>query len=87
VCVDGTSQAPPRGSFLLRSEQELIGARIVVSQGSRTLAAERVRRVGPGRSTRIASDWASRVVAGDGAVTLRVEGGRRRRAWRAQGPR
>jgi thioredoxin reductase len=82
VAVGGASGAPPRGSFLLRAERELIGARILVRQGSRTLASEKVRRVGPGRSTRIASDWTDRVTAQDGTITVHVEGGRRRRAWR-----
>ena len=49
--------APPRGRFLLRSGEALSRAVVELSQDGRQLWRGRLRRIGPGRSTRIPADW------------------------------
>jgi hypothetical protein len=65
--------------LLLRSERELIDARLAASQDGRRLWTGRVRRIMPGRSVRIRSDWTAEVEVGGGPVTLRVLSSRARR--------
>ena len=55
--VSREKDAPPRGHFALRSSELLGRTRIEIRQGERTLWSGRVRRLVPGRSTRIPAGW------------------------------
>jgi thioredoxin reductase len=52
---------PPRGRFLLRSNVFLSRPRIEIRQGERLLWAGRIRRLIPGRSTLLPSEWLAQV--------------------------
>jgi thioredoxin reductase len=52
---------PPRAHFLLRSSAFLSRPRIEIRQGERLLWAGRIRRLIPGRSTLLPSEWLARV--------------------------
>jgi thioredoxin reductase len=67
---------PPRGRFLLRAAERVTAARIEIVQGGRQLWSGRVRRVGPGRSARMAADWLSEVDPDGGPVSIRLLGRR-----------
>jgi thioredoxin reductase len=69
--------APPRGRFVLRSRQALAGALVELSQDGRRLWRGRLRRVGPGSSTRLPADWARAVDARGGPVVVRLVSARR----------
>jgi thioredoxin reductase len=69
--------APPRGRFLLRSGEALSRAVVELSQDGRQLWRGRLRRIGPGRSTRIAADWTRGVDALGGPVFARLLAARR----------
>lgn len=64
--------APPRGRFLLRATEKLARPRIEIVQGERRLWSDRLRRLGPGRSARVAPSWVSEVDPGGGPVTTRL---------------
>lgn len=64
--------APPRGRFLLRSTERVDGARVEVTQDGRRLWTGRVRRLGPGRSTRLPARWITAVDPYGGPVTARL---------------
>ena len=63
---------PPRGRYLLRASEELIDARIAISQDGRALGSARVARVMPGRSASLGTDWAAAVDPSGGPVVIRV---------------
>jgi len=69
--------APPRGRFLLRAAEALASPRIELLQDGRRLWDGRLRRLGPGRSTRIPSGWTSEVDTRGGPVTVRLRQGAR----------
>jgi pyruvate/2-oxoglutarate dehydrogenase complex dihydrolipoamide dehydrogenase (E3) component len=69
--------APPRGRFLLRSGEALSRAVVELSQDRRQLWRGRLRRIGPGRSTRIAADWTRGVDPLGGPVFARLLAARR----------
>jgi hypothetical protein len=70
--------APPRGHYLLRAREQLIDARIAISQDGRPLGSARLSRVMPGRSASLGADWAGRVDPGAGPVLIRVTSARPR---------
>jgi hypothetical protein len=73
VSVPGEAgAAPPRGRFLLRSEESLRWPRVELVQGGRQLWSGRPRRLGPGRSARLPAEWAARVDPRNGPVTARL---------------
>jgi hypothetical protein len=69
---------PPRGHYLLRAHQELLDARVEISQGGRSLGHARLVRVMPGRSATLVRGWATSVDPDGGPVTLRVTRARQR---------
>jgi len=69
---------PPRGRALLRAREMLVAPRLVARQDHRTIWAGQLRRVQPGRSTRLPSEWVERVDPAGGPVELRVTNARRR---------
>jgi thioredoxin reductase len=70
--------APPHGRFLLRSTEAISGAMVELSQDGRRLWRERLRRLGPGRSTAIPFQWARAVDAQGSPVVARLASARRR---------
>jgi thioredoxin reductase len=74
----GTSSArapgatPPRGRFLLRAHEFFSGPRIEIQQDARVLWDGRVRRLGPGRSTRLPAAWTAAVDPAGGPVRVRL---------------
>jgi hypothetical protein len=64
--------APPRGRFLLRASERLSSPRIECAQDGRRLWSGRVRRLHPGRSTRLTSSWTADADPLGGPVTVRV---------------
>jgi thioredoxin reductase len=64
--------SPPRGRYLLRAYEELIDARIAISQDGRALDCARFARVMPGRSASLGTSWAASVDPGGGPVAIRV---------------
>jgi thioredoxin reductase len=55
------ADAPARGRFALRAREFLRAPRIEIAQGERTLWKGRVRRLMPGRSTRLPQAWVGEV--------------------------
>jgi thioredoxin reductase len=78
VVPGGAATAPPRGRHLLRAREELIDARVVLTQDERVLWRERVPRVMPGRSAHLGAAWAADVDPAGGPVVVRVAAARRR---------
>ena len=70
--------APPRGRYLLRAYEELIDARITISQDGCALGSARLARVMSGRSASLGTNWASAVDPSGGAVVIRVTKARSR---------
>jgi thioredoxin reductase len=68
-----TGQGPPRGRFLLRSEEFVRRARLQVRQGGRELWSGRVGRLVPGRSAHIPAGWAAGVDPAGGPVMVAVK--------------
>jgi thioredoxin reductase len=64
--------APPRGHYLLRAHEELIDARIAISQNGRALGSVRIPRVMSGRSASLTTAWAASVDPDGGPVVIRV---------------
>jgi len=64
--------APPRGRFLLRAAERLARPRVELVQGGRQLWSGRLRRLDPGRSTRLPAEWAPKVDPRNGPVTARL---------------
>jgi thioredoxin reductase len=72
------AEPPPRGRFALRSTEFLRGVEVEVRQGGRVLWRGRLRRLVPGRSTRLPAGWIAAVDGAGDEVELRVaEPGRR----------
>jgi hypothetical protein len=70
---------PARGRYLLRARESLFDARLEFAQDGRVLARPRVGRLIPGRSARLAPEWASQVDPSGGPVSVRVRSARRGR--------
>lgn len=68
-----TGHPPPRGRFLLRSEEFIRRARLQVRQGGRELWSGRVGRLVPGRSAHIPARWAAGVDPAGGPVVVAVK--------------
>ncbi len=64
--------APPRARFLLRSREFLTRPQIDLLQDTRTLWTGHLRRVIPGRSAAVPSDWIFEVDPEGGPVRVRV---------------
>ena len=60
-------------SMLLRTDEFLSGARLVVDQDGRRLAGVRLTRAVPNRSCAVPADWTAAVRADGGPVRVRVE--------------
>jgi thioredoxin reductase len=70
----GTGATPPRARFLLRAHEPLTAPQVEIVQDGRTLWRGRLRRLGPGRSARLPSDWTADVdIRGGSIVARRVE--------------
>jgi hypothetical protein len=69
---------PPRGRFMLRSHEEMSAALVELSQDGRRLWRGRLRRLGPGRSARIPTNWTRAADTRGGPVIARLVSGRRR---------
>ncbi len=78
------TRAPVPSAFRLRALEHLHGVSIEVHQGERLLHRERLARVMPGRSSRIAAAWARAVDAAGPPVIVRAVTARRGRS-RADG--
>jgi thioredoxin reductase len=63
---------PSRDRFLLRCRERLSSPHVEIVQDGRRLWSGRLRRLGPGRSTRLPADWMSEVDPDRGAVTARI---------------
>jgi thioredoxin reductase len=63
---------PPRGHYLLRAHEELIDARLSITQNGLALGWVRVPRVMPGRSASLTTRWADSVDPDGGPVVIRV---------------
>jgi hypothetical protein len=59
--VSAARDEPPRGRFLLRSEEFLGRARIDIRQGQRELWSGQARHLGPGRSAVLPAGWLEQV--------------------------
>jgi thioredoxin reductase len=70
----GPGAGPPRGRFLLRSSERLVGPQVELVQDRRRLWRGRLRRVGPGRSASLPAAWSSSVDPTGGVVTARLAG-------------
>src|SRR5215211_4915024 len=68
--VAASDGPPPRARYLIRAREFLHGARVMVTQDGRELHAQRLRRLGPGRSAALAADWGARVDPDGGAVEI-----------------
>jgi hypothetical protein len=66
--------APARGHFALRSRELLPRPALEIAQGGRPLWRGRVRRLMPGRSTRVPHEWAAAVDPDAGPVAVRLRG-------------
>jgi thioredoxin reductase len=64
--------APPRRRFLLRAGEPLALPRVEVVQDGGRLWEGRMRRLGPGRSSRVPSSWVSAIDPRGGPVTVRL---------------
>jgi thioredoxin reductase len=73
VVVAGAG-APARGHFALRSRELLSRPALEIAQAGRPLWRGRVRRLMPGRSTRVPHQWTAAVNPGDGPVAVRLRG-------------
>ena len=71
--LSATGHPPPRNRFLLRSREFLRRPRIVVRQGGRELWSGRRRRLVPGRSASIPTNWTVAVDPDSGPVTVSVK--------------
>jgi thioredoxin reductase len=71
--LPATGHGPPRGRFLLRSDEFIRRARLQVRQGDRELWSGRVGRLVPGRSAHIPAGWAAQVDAAAGPVIVAVK--------------
>ncbi len=63
---------PPRARFALRAGKLLSRPLIEISQGGRTLWSRRLRRLVPGRSAGLPTEWVDRVAPEAGAVEVSV---------------
>ncbi|HLM09668.1 MAG TPA: FAD-dependent oxidoreductase [Thermoleophilaceae bacterium] len=61
---------PPRGRYILRARDFLNRPRLAIAQDGRTLWRGRVRRLMPGRSTRLPWEWAAAVDPAGGPVDV-----------------
>jgi NADPH-dependent 2,4-dienoyl-CoA reductase/sulfur reductase-like enzyme len=77
--VPGPPATPPRGRYLVRAHEELLDARLELSQGRRVLSECRLARVTAGRSASLPIAWTACVDPDDGPVFVRVTRARRRR--------
>lgn len=77
--VPGPAAPPPRGRYLVRGREELIDARIELSQGGRVLGGYRLPRITAGRSASLPIDWSTGVDPDEGPVLVRVTRARRGR--------
>jgi thioredoxin reductase len=65
-------EPPPRGRFIVRANEFLRRPRLEIAQDGRPLWTGAVRRLMPGRSTRLPHEWTERVDRGGGPVTVSV---------------
>ena len=67
---------PPRGRFLIRSQEFLTQPRIEIAQDGYPLWAGRLARLVPGRSGRLPDEWTARADPAGGPVTVFVRSAR-----------
>jgi thioredoxin reductase len=65
-------EPPPRGRFALRSSEFLKRPRVEIRQNGRTIWTTRVRKLIPGRSTYLPSDWLEQVDLAAGPIAVEV---------------
>jgi NADPH-dependent 2,4-dienoyl-CoA reductase/sulfur reductase-like enzyme len=65
-------EPPPRGRFALRSSEFLERPRVEIRQNGRTIWTTRVRKLIPGRSTYLPSDWLAQVHLAAGPIAVEV---------------
>jgi hypothetical protein len=65
-------EPPPRGRFALRSSEFLKRPRVEIRQNGRTIWTTRVRKLIPGRSTYLPSDWLEQVDLAAGPIAVDV---------------
>jgi len=78
ITADTITHPLGRGAFRLRAREELLAARVEITQGGRPLGECRLWRVMAGRSSVLDGAWLGQVDPAGPAIVVRVRAGRPR---------